>query len=69
MFSTKEEFDGEAVPTGGGNTVGFLKSDVRIKVENGTDFFKIKGRLHDVIRGYGYVFDNIGTVFELGGYL
>ena len=30
VFSPKVEFDGEAVPTGGGNTVGFVKSEVML---------------------------------------
>jgi len=51
VFSPKVEFDGEAVPTGGRNTVGFLKSDemigvVLIEIENRTECPKIQCGLY-----------------------
>lgn len=69
VFSPKVEFDGEAIPTGYWNTVGFLKSEVMLsgvvfKVENGAEYPKIQGCLCIVMVGDMYLKREMGTVFK-----
>lgn len=61
VFAPKVEFDSEAVPSGGRNTVSFLKSDemigcVLIKIEDGAECPKIPRGLYILMVGDGYFF-------------
>lgn len=72
VFSPKEDFYGETVPTGGRNTIGFLKSEVMlnfvvIKVENRAAVLKIQGGLCIVMVGDMYLLGEMGAVFKGGG--
>ena len=72
VFSPKVEFDREAIPTGGGDTVGFLKSNemigcVLIKVEDRTECPKIQRGLYILMVGYVYLFRKHRVVAQDSG--
>lgn len=72
VFSPKVEFDREAIPTGCGNTVGFVKYEVMLsvvvlKIENSTAVLKIQGGLCIVMVGDMYLFGEMSAVFKGGG--